>query len=127
MKVYHKIKRVDAFDKVIKSLEKYATYFGLGQKTNIELPGELSGTLAGKTLYDELGETWYYGNSLSAVIGQAENNFTPLQMARYIAMLANGGEKIANYYHLGWCNGKTFLKRVNMFGLTINDLKEVIK
>lgn len=78
----------------IENLEKYATYFGLGQKTNIELPGELSGTLAGKTLYDELGETWYYGNSLSAVIGQAENNFTPLQMARYIAMLANGGEKI---------------------------------
>jgi penicillin-binding protein 2 len=78
----------------IENLEKYATYFGLGQKTNIELPGEVSGTLAGKKLYDKLGETWYYGNSLSAVIGQAENNFTPLQMARYIAMLANGGEKI---------------------------------
>lgn len=78
----------------IEDLEKYATYFGLGQKTNIELPGELSGTLAGKTLYDKLGETWYYGNSLSAVIGQAENNFTPLQMARYIAMLTNGGNQI---------------------------------
>ena len=78
----------------IENLEKYATYFGLGQRTNIELPGEVSGTLAGKTLYDKLGETWYYGNSLSAVIGQAENNFTPLQMARYIAMLANGGESI---------------------------------
>jgi len=78
----------------IENLEKYATYFGLGQKTNIELPGEVSGTLAGKTLYDKKGETWYYGNSLSAVIGQAENNFTPLQMARYIAMLANGGKAI---------------------------------
>ena len=78
----------------IESLEKYATYFGLGQKTNIELPGEVSGTLAGKTLYDKLGQTWYYGNSLSAVIGQAENNFTPLQMARYIAMLANGGKDV---------------------------------
>ena len=78
----------------IENLEKYATYFGLGQKTNIELPGEVSGTLAGKTLYDTLGKTWYYGNSLSAVIGQAENNFTPLQMARYIAMLANGGKNV---------------------------------
>ena len=78
----------------IENLEKYATYFGLGQKTNIELPGEVSGTLAGKKLYDRLGETWYYGNSLSAVIGQAENNFTPLQMARYIAMLANGGQDV---------------------------------
>ena len=36
-------------------------------------------------------------------------------------------EKICNYYHLGWCNGKTFLKRVNMFGLSIQDLKEVLK
>ncbi len=78
----------------IEDLEKYANYFGLGQKTNIELPGEISGTLAGKTLYDKLGETWYYGNSLSAVIGQAENNFTPLQIARYIAMLANGGNNL---------------------------------
>lgn len=78
----------------IENLEKYATYFGLGQKTNIELPGEVEGTLAGKTLYDKLGQTWYYGNSLSAVIGQAENNFTPLQIARYIAMLANGGKNV---------------------------------
>lgn len=78
----------------IETLEEYATYFGLGQKTNIELPGEIAGTLAGKTLYQKLGETWYYGNTLSAVIGQAENNFTPLQMARYIAMLTNGGKQI---------------------------------
>ena len=78
----------------IQTIEEYATYFGLGEKTNIELPGEITGTLAGKTLYDKLGETWYYGNTLSAVIGQAENNFTPLQMARYIAMLTNGGKQI---------------------------------
>ena len=36
-------------------------------------------------------------------------------------------EKVCEYYHLGWCNGKTFLKRVNMFGLSIDDIKEVIK
>ncbi len=78
----------------IENIEKYARYFGLGDKTNIELIGELSGTLAGKTLYKKLGQTWYDGIALSAAIGQAENNFTPIQMARYIAMLANGGNKI---------------------------------
>lgn len=78
----------------IDTIEQYATYFGLGQKTNIELPGETAGTLAGKKLYERLGQTWYYGNTLSAVIGQAENNFTPLQMARYIAMLTNGGKSV---------------------------------
>lgn len=36
-------------------------------------------------------------------------------------------EKVCNYYHLGWCNGKTFLKRVNMFGLKLKDLEDVIK
>lgn len=78
----------------IETIETYATYFGLGRKTNIELVGEIPGTLAGKKLYDKLGETWYYGNTLSAVIGQAENNFTPIQMAKYIAMLTNGGKQI---------------------------------
>lgn len=33
---------------------------------------------------------------------------------------------VCEYYHLGWCNAKTFLKRVNMFGLTVKDIKEVI-
>lgn len=36
-------------------------------------------------------------------------------------------EKVCDYYHLGWCNAKTFLKRVNMFGLTIKEIKEVIE
>ncbi len=78
----------------IEELEKYATYFGLGQKTNIELPGEVKGTLAGKTLYEKTGQTWYYGNTLSAIIGQGENNFTPIQLAKYLAMLVNGGKDI---------------------------------
>lgn len=59
----------------IETLEKYATYFGLGQKTNIELPGEISGTLAGKTLYDRIGETWYNGITLSAAIRTSRKQF----------------------------------------------------
>lgn len=78
----------------IENLENYASYFGLGQKTNIELPGEAAGTLAGKKLYERLEKTWYYGNTLSAVIGQAENSFSPLQITKYISMLVNGGENI---------------------------------
>lgn len=78
----------------IEELEKYATYFGLGKKTNIEVLSETSGTLAGKTYYDKIGETWYLGNTLSAAIGQAENSFSPLQIAKYISMLVNGGKNI---------------------------------
>ena len=36
-------------------------------------------------------------------------------------------EVVCEYFHLGWCNGKTFLKRINMFGLTKEEIKEVIK
>lgn len=35
-------------------------------------------------------------------------------------------EKVCAVYHLGWCNAKTFLKRVNMFGLSVEQIKEVI-
>lgn len=59
----------------ISKIEEYAEYFGLGQNTNVELPGEISGTLAGLKLYDKLGETWYYGNTLSAVIRTSRKQF----------------------------------------------------
>ena len=36
-------------------------------------------------------------------------------------------EKVANYYHLGWCNAKNFLKRLNMFNINIEQIIEVIK
>lgn len=78
----------------IETLEKYAKYFGLGEKTGVEVLSETSGILAGKTYYDKIGKTWYLGNTLSAAIGQAENSFSPLQIAKYISMLTNGGKNI---------------------------------
>ena len=33
---------------------------------------------------------------------------------------------VCECYHLGWCNAKTFLKRVNMFGLTKKDIEDVV-
>ena len=78
----------------IDNLSKYATYFGLGQKTNIELLGENSGKLASRQNYELEGKAWYVGDTLSAAIGQGNNSFTPLQMVRYISMIANGGKRI---------------------------------
>lgn len=76
----------------IDTLAKYARYFGLGVKTGVELPGEVSGTVASKEAAGKRG--WYPGDMMSAVIGQSYNAFTPLQMAKYISMVANGGNKI---------------------------------
>lgn len=79
----------------IDTLAKYAKYFGLGTKTGIELPNETSGTLASKETKQNLyNEQWYVGETLSAAIGQSYNSFSLVQIAKYISMLANGGNKI---------------------------------
>ncbi len=81
----------------IENLVKYAKYFGLGNKTGIELPSETSGALASKETWSKLhpqNEPWGPGQVLQAAIGQSDNEFSPLQMARYISMLANGGQKV---------------------------------
>ena len=78
----------------IETLDKYAKYFGLGTKTGIELPDETAGTLASKEYVASVGKTWNPGDTLNASIGQGYNRFTPLQMTKYISMIANGGNKI---------------------------------
>ena len=76
------------------TLSRYATYLGLGKKTGVELLGEVAGTVACKATSESLGTTWYPGNVLSAAIGQENNQFTALQMAKYTSMIANGGKNI---------------------------------
>lgn len=78
----------------IDTLVKYARYLGLGSKTGIELAGEEAGMLASKETSAKLGQEWYGGNALNAAIGQGDNSFTPLQIAKYIAMITNGGHDI---------------------------------
>lgn len=83
----------------IDTLSRYASLFGLGTRTGIELPGEVSGTLASREYIQKLNEKdggkrqWMIADTLSAGIGQSYNSFTPIQMAYYIATLANGGIK----------------------------------
>lgn len=78
----------------IDELAKYARYFGLGGKTGVELPGEREGVLASKETAEKLGQQWNPGDTLNAVIGQGYNEFTPVQMAKYISILANGGNHV---------------------------------
>ncbi|MBO6233416.1 MAG: penicillin-binding protein 2 [Clostridia bacterium] len=78
----------------IDALVKYAKYFGLGNKTGIELRDEAKGVLASKEAKGARKQTWVPGDMLNAVIGQGLNEFTPIQMAKYISTLANGGNKV---------------------------------
>ena len=81
----------------IDKLAEFAKYFGLGTKTGIELQGETAGVLASRETKQQMhtdDPNWNPGNTLNAAIGQGDNEFSPLQMARYISMLANGGHRI---------------------------------
>ena len=78
----------------VDTFAKYAEYYGLNKKTGIELPSESTGLIASTKVAEEMGEVWQPGNTLSAAIGQSDNNFTPIEIARYISMLANGGKAV---------------------------------
>ena len=75
-------------------LDDYASRFGLGEKTGIELE-ESTGVMASPAYTESHGQTWYDGNTLSVSIGQESTQVTPLQMANYIATLVNGGTRNA--------------------------------
>ena len=76
----------------IERLQQYAKMFGLAQKTGLELP-ESSGVMAGPEYTESMGGTWYPGNTLSVAIGQESSQFTPIQLANYVATLVNGGTR----------------------------------
>ncbi|NLM49469.1 MAG: penicillin-binding protein 2 [Clostridiaceae bacterium] len=78
----------------IEKLNEYAKKFGFGQPTGIELENEeSSGRLAGPEDRKKRKETWYPGDTLQAAIGQSDNAFTPIQLANFVATLANGGTR----------------------------------
>ena len=78
----------------IENLAKYTRALGLGKKTGIELLGEEAGYVASPETSKALGQPWNGGDILPAAIGQGNNSFTVLQMAKYTSILANGGNDI---------------------------------
>lgn len=71
-------------------LSSYASYFGLGRKTGIELPSEEAGTLSSPKIKDDKPDV----TLTSSAIGQSYNDFTPIQVAKYVAMIANRGKVV---------------------------------
>lgn len=78
----------------IDTLTNYAHMFGLGRPSGIEIP-ERTGYVAGPETSRTLGTEWVTSAITSVSIGQENNQFTPLQLANYIATLVNGGTHYA--------------------------------
>lgn len=78
----------------IDALAKWGRIFGLGQKTGVDLPGELSGILPSPEWKKSRGlGPWYPGETLPIAIGQGYLTVTPLQLLSFYATLATGGRR----------------------------------
>ena len=74
-------------NKIAEELRK----MGLGRKTGIDLPNEFIGVVPDKIWkMKKYGQPWYMGETLNAAIGQGYMLVTPMQIARYTALLASG-------------------------------------
>ena len=87
---YYEVGRLMGID----TLNAYATAFGLGQPTGIEL-SEKTGILDGPEYRAQTEDLWVGGTVLQCAIGQGSSLFSPLQLANYVATLVRGGDRYA--------------------------------
>jgi len=76
----------------IERLHRYASSFGIGEKTGIDLPGETGGLLPDENWKEKTyHEPWFGGDTVNLSIGQGYLGVTPLQLAIATTAVINGG------------------------------------
>lgn len=79
----------------IQRIAAYARRFGLGAASGVDLPNEAMGLIPDPEWKERLFKApWYQGETISVSIGQGQVLATPLQMARMMAAIANGGRLV---------------------------------
>ena len=79
----------------IERIAKYSTMLGLGQKTGIDLPQEVSGVMPSEEWkIRNFKQKWFAGETISVGIGQGAVAVTPIQMARAIGAITSGGRMV---------------------------------
>jgi len=83
-------------------MQQWARKFGFGVPTGFDLGGEQKGLVPTpawrkKRFTNDWDRAWNPGNSIQLSIGQQDVQVTPLQMARFYAMIANGGKLVTPY------------------------------
>ncbi len=85
----------------IDKLHEIGTVFGLGSKTGIELPGEVAGLMPSAewkaSKFTGWEKDWHDYDSYYTGMGQGYTSATPIQLAAYIAALANNGARMKPY------------------------------
>ncbi|HWS49018.1 MAG TPA: penicillin-binding transpeptidase domain-containing protein [Candidatus Methanoperedens sp.] len=78
----------------VERIKFWATKFGLGATTGVELPGEVSGLIPDdKWKRENMGERWYLGDTYHLSIGQGNLTTTPLQINQMTNIVATKGQK----------------------------------
>lgn len=78
----------------VDKLVEYGKKFGIGEYTGIEIEGETKGVLASPDYKERvLEEQWYPGDTIQMAIGQSFTLMSPVQLASYVATVANGGTR----------------------------------
>ncbi len=87
-------------------VQEWATKFGFGNAAGLDIGGEVDGLVPTpawrkKTYKSSVDKAWNPGDSIQLAIGQKDIAVTPLQMARFYAILANGGNLVTPYLVAG--------------------------
>lgn len=75
----------------ISRIDNYASLFGLGEVSGVNLPNETAGLVPSPAWKQAHGQDWYIGDTYHVSIGQGDLLVTPLQVAMYTSVVANGG------------------------------------
>jgi penicillin-binding protein 2 len=79
----------------IERIAKYATALGLGQKTGIDLPQEVSGVFPSEEWkLKNFRQKWFAGETISVGIGQGAVATTPVQLMRAISAISMDGHMV---------------------------------
>jgi penicillin-binding protein 2 len=79
----------------ISRIAKYAAMLGLGQKTGIDLPNEVSGVMPSEEWkIRNFKQKWFAGETISVGIGQGAVAITPVQLMRAIAAISTDGRMV---------------------------------
>ena len=85
-----------ALDMGIDDMHDFLSRFGFGDRTGVDLLGEITGVLPSRQWKrGQFGQPWYPGETVIAGIGQGFIVTTPLQLATALATLVNGGARFA--------------------------------
>jgi penicillin-binding protein 2 len=79
----------------INRIAQYATSFGLGQRTGIDLPQEVSGVIPSEEWkLRNFRQKWFAGETISVGIGQGAVAVSPIQLTRAISAISMDGRLV---------------------------------